>query len=107
VIEMSYGLKKPLSSWKEMPPGVVVPAVPLGGKNMWYKTGNWRSLRPVVDKKKCTKCRICWLYCPDSAIQYELLEADLEYCKGCGICSRECPTKAITMISEMKFRPGE
>ena len=26
--------------------------------------GDWRSMRPVVDRAKCVKCAVCWLYCP-------------------------------------------
>ena len=26
--------------------------------------GDWRSMRPVVDRAICVKCATCWLYCP-------------------------------------------
>ena len=64
------------------------------------QTGSWRSARPVVDTEKCTHCRICWIYCPDAAIDPQTANVNLTYCKGCGICARECPVKAITMEEE-------
>ena len=57
----------------------------------------------VLDKEKCLKCALCWIYCPDSAIKPSeegYYEADLYYCKGCGICASICPAEAITMIEE-------
>jgi pyruvate ferredoxin oxidoreductase delta subunit len=75
------------------------------GSSIKYKTGEWRTFRPLHDKAKCNKCGICWIFCPEGAI--ELLEngsfkINLDYCKGCGICANECPLKAIKMIEETK-----
>ena len=55
-----------------------------------------------MDKDKCIKCGLCWIYCPDEAIFIENgeYEINLDYCKGCGICSKECWTGAITMVDE-------
>ena len=33
------------------------------------RTGSWRSVRPVVDLEKCTRCDLCWLYCPGGCIE--------------------------------------
>lgn len=71
------------------------------GSSTRYKTGDWRTLKPVRDKNSCTKCGLCWLYCPDSAID-ENFDIDYDYCKGCGICAKECPVKAVTMLKEEK-----
>jgi pyruvate ferredoxin oxidoreductase delta subunit len=69
-----------------------------------YHTGDWRSFRPVRDPKKCTKCLLCHMVCPDAAIGWnkktEDIEFDYNYCKGCGICANECPLKAIKMVQE-------
>jgi len=67
-----------------------------------YKTGDWRTFRPVVDPGKCTHCLICWIFCPDGAIRRgeKVVEINFDFCKGCGICAAECPVKAITMEEE-------
>ena len=96
-------LEKP--GWTTLPTGDVVPA----GSAHEFKTGDWRSFRPVHDAAKCTHCLICWIYCPDSSV---LVEAgrfagfDLDHCKGCGICAAVCPPKvtAIAMIDEREAR---
>jgi 2-oxoacid:acceptor oxidoreductase delta subunit (pyruvate/2-ketoisovalerate family) len=67
------------------------------------KTGSWRTFRPEVDYSKCTRCTLCWIYCPDAAITRQKDDSpkiDYDYCKGCGICANECPVKAITMKRE-------
>jgi len=64
--------------------------------------GNWRSMRPVVDRGKCVKCAVCWLYCPVQCVVEKpaWFDFDLTTCKGCGICAEECPHRAIVMIPE-------
>ena len=37
-------------------------------KGVAGETGSWRSHRPVVDAQKCTKCQLCWIYCPEATI---------------------------------------
>lgn len=63
-------------------------------------TGTWRTARPVLDPDRCTGCALCWLYCPDQAIERGTFAVDLRYCKGCGICERECKAGAIRMERE-------
>lgn len=68
-----------------------------------YKTGSWRSRRPVVDKEKCINCMFCWMYCPDNSIlveEGEMKGFKLTHCKGCGICANQCPKQAIVMVEE-------
>ena len=97
-------MAKPIDqyTWEEIPIGCVVTEA---GNAHEYKTGDWKSQRPVVDKDKCIKCGVCWVFCPDAAIYrtedgYYL--ANLDYCKGCGICARECWTGCIKMVEEEK-----
>lgn len=72
------------------------------------KTGQWRTMRPVVDASRCAAakagkpvCMQCWLYCPEAVIPKKVpIEIDMDYCKGCGICVEMCPSGAIQMIPE-------
>lgn len=73
---------------------------------MCTDTGDWRSKRPVVDRKKCIFCGFCAIYCPIQVMEMtadSCFEPDLDFCKGCGICAKECPKGAIIMVSEGEF----
>lgn len=85
--------------WKEVPMAGVCwkPATE-------YLTGDWRTFKPVRDPEKCTRCLLCPMICPDSAITWNKATEDIEFnydfCKGCGICAHECPAEAIKMVRE-------
>ncbi|AEA47546.1 4Fe-4S binding protein [Archaeoglobus veneficus] len=66
------------------------------------KTGLWRTFKPIYNPEKCNHCLLCWLYCPENAIEVndEEVKIDYEYCKGCGICAKICPKKALEMEEE-------
>lgn len=69
-------------------------------------TGGWRVLRSVIDHEICTKCRTCWIYCPEPAIYIDKdgnFQTNLKYCKGCGICASVCSAGAITRVPELNF----
>ena len=93
-----------LLTWKEMPlGGKIVEA----GNSEQYKTGGWRTYKPVHVKERCINCLRCWILCPDSAILVEdgkVVGIDYDHCKGCGICARECPEKCNAI--EMKLDDG-
>ncbi|MCD6452923.1 MAG: 4Fe-4S binding protein [Dehalococcoidales bacterium] len=87
-------------TWKDLEIGVILTDV---GTARGYRTGDWRSRKPVTDNDKCNKCGMCFLFCPEGCIQQNeegFFDANLFYCKGCGICAAECPRKAITMVEE-------
>ena len=75
------------------------------GNGAQYQTGTWRSQKPILDREKCIKCGLCYIYCPEECIQPvsdspEYFDIDLYHCKGCAICDKECPTDAIIMVEE-------
>ncbi|MDD5093768.1 MAG: 4Fe-4S binding protein [Dehalococcoidia bacterium] len=87
-------------TWKEIETGNIV-SQPGNAKS--YRTGDWRSERPIRDQSKCNKCGLCWIYCPEAAIhpiEDGLFETNLFFCKGCGICMVECPKQVIKMVEE-------
>jgi len=87
-------------TWKDLEIGFIVTEP---GNASQYRTGDWRSQKPIRDNNKCIKCGLCQIFCPEGCIEQNsdgYFEANLFYCKGCGICARECWTKAITMIDE-------
>ena len=69
-------------TWNELPVGGTV--VPDAAQRPL--TGGWRTgLKPEVDSSLCVNCLLCWLYCPDSAVQLDgttFTGFDLDYCQG-------------------------
>ncbi len=82
-----------------MPLGSVIPEA---GNAHGYRTGSWRTYRPVWNAKNCIHCLTCWILCPDSSIQAQqgkVKGIDYDHCKGCGICAHECPINAKAMAN--------
>ncbi len=70
-----------------------------------FKTGDWRSMKPVYIEEKCKQCGLCFPVCPENAIPVEKgslkrLDFNFDYCKGCGVCAKVCPFNAIIMKEE-------
>ena len=97
-----------LKSSREIPIGGLIDEA---GSSRKFKTGDWRSFRPVWGKEKCIHCMICAVYCPEDCIPSEgsgksikRKETDFDYCKGCLICGNVCPVKCISHKEEAEFR---
>ncbi|MBI3081163.1 MAG: (4Fe-4S)-binding protein [candidate division NC10 bacterium] len=115
--EVPYTFEMP--KWQEMREGLVIPAIPVReqvegwdggyrpGRNPTFKKFSTRTMRPVVDFEKCTKCTLCWLQCPDSCFDITpdgFYDANMQACCGCGVCEAVCPVEnCITMVNETAF----
>jgi len=89
--------------WKDIPLGGLILEA---GNAERYKTGSWRTFRPIWDEEVCIQCLRCWIYCPDNSIvvrEEKMVDINYDYCKGCGICSTECPSEAIKMMEEAEY----
>ncbi len=69
-----------------------------------FKTGDWRSERPIWIPEKCKQCALCLPVCPEDCIFIDEIgnrkEFNYDFCKGCGVCAKVCPFGAITMEKE-------
>lgn len=87
-------------NWKEVSrAGIIYDA----GNAEDFKTGSWRSMRPVYHADKCKQCMVCFFMCPDSSILAEdgkVTGIDYEHCKGCGVCVDACPFDVFDFIKE-------
>ena len=81
------------------------------GSTTRYKTGGWRTLKPVVDHEVCIGCDTCYKVCPEGVCfptgqknskGLNFYDNDLDFCKGCGLCAKHCPVNAIKMIKDYK-----
>ncbi len=82
----------------------ITPAITRQASATLRHTGSWRMERPEIELGKCKRCFLCYLYCPDAAIQLDddnYPHVDYDHCKGCMICSAECPTEAIARRVEV------
>ena len=90
-------------------------ALPAG--SLTYKTGAWRTMRPLYKHDTCIGCRACVMVCPEGCIfenpqekhlcektkrEVANFDFDPDYCKGCGMCANECPVTDIDMVPEVK-----
>jgi len=95
--------------WREIPEGGLILDA---GNAVTYKTGSWKTYKPIWSDEKCIQCFNCWIMCPDNAILAEdgkVIGIDLDLCKGCSICAAVCPPKAnaIEMVLDEKSDEGE
>jgi pyruvate ferredoxin oxidoreductase delta subunit len=89
------------TKWQDMAPGGTVDTP---GNAAEFKTGDWRSMKPIWIEEKCTHCMLCYPVCPDTAIlvneEGKRVDFDYDHCKGCGICAKVCPFDAIDFVEE-------
>ncbi|MBW2978759.1 4Fe-4S binding protein [Candidatus Woesearchaeota archaeon] len=74
-------------------------------KQKLIERSGWRTFKPVIDYKKCIKCGMCWLHCPDSAYTINKKGypvCDGKVCKGCLLCVDICPVNAISIEKEKR-----
>ena len=87
--------------WQDLTPGGTIYDA---GNAKEFKTGDWRSMKPVFHSELCKQCGLCFPVCPDDAIpvnkDLKREEFDFDFCKGCGVCAKVCPFKAIEMKEE-------
>jgi 2-oxoacid:acceptor oxidoreductase gamma subunit (pyruvate/2-ketoisovalerate family)/2-oxoacid:acceptor oxidoreductase delta subunit (pyruvate/2-ketoisovalerate family) len=70
----------------------------VGGYGVLRDVSSWRVFQPKIDLDKCIGCKNCWIYCPETAINWtdeDKPEIEWRKCKGCGICVNECPVEVI------------
>lgn len=85
--------------WQRLTPGGTIEA---SGNSCEFKTGDWRTQRPIFLEDKCKQCLLCAPVCPDMSIPVtagKRGDFNFDFCKGCGICAQVCPFKAIEMTS--------
>lgn len=90
-------------TWKETTRGGTISSA---GNAELFKTGDWRSMKPIWLQEKCKQCLLCYPVCPDTSILIDAegkrTEFDYDHCKGCGVCAKVCPFKAIDFVEESK-----
>jgi 2-oxoacid:acceptor oxidoreductase gamma subunit (pyruvate/2-ketoisovalerate family)/2-oxoacid:acceptor oxidoreductase delta subunit (pyruvate/2-ketoisovalerate family) len=74
----------------------------VGGYGVLKDVSSWRVFTPEIGLEKCIGCKACWIFCPETAIEWEEenKKPKIIYnkCKGCGVCANECPVDCIDMV---------
>jgi pyruvate ferredoxin oxidoreductase gamma subunit len=112
-VEASAGVvSQPASLWSPVyeSPTKGTAMIAASGNAPLRKTGDWRTLRPVLLPEKCNGCFLCFAYCPEAAIRMgegDKPVIDYDHCKGCMLCVEECPTKALVAVRETSAPQAE
>ncbi len=105
-VEASVGaIAQPAALWTPVyeTPTKGTAMISASGNAPLRKTGDWRTLRPVLVPEKCNGCFLCFAYCPEAAIRMaegDKPVIDYDHCKGCMLCVEECPTRALVAVRE-------
>lgn len=105
VAESVDAVSEPARLWSPVyePPTKGTAMISASGNAPLRKTGDWRTLRPVLVPEKCNGCFLCFAYCPEAAISMAAGDKpviDYDHCKGCMLCVEECPTRALVAERE-------
>jgi pyruvate ferredoxin oxidoreductase gamma subunit len=87
-----------------VPPALATPSIAAVANSPARHTGSWRQFRPVLHPEKCTRCWLCFVWCPEAAISLnhdDYPVVDYDVCKGCLLCAHECPTHAFSVEQEV------
>jgi pyruvate ferredoxin oxidoreductase gamma subunit len=87
------------------PPAQAAPSIYAIANSPQRQTGNWRQFRPVLHRERCSRCRLCFVWCPEAAIALDADDypvVDYTVCKGCVLCAHECPTRAFSTEKERR-----
>jgi pyruvate ferredoxin oxidoreductase gamma subunit len=85
------------------PPRWAAPSIYARANSPQRQTGSWRQFRPVLQREQCTRCWLCFVWCPEAAISLDADDypvVDYDVCKGCLLCAHECPTQAYSIEKE-------
>ncbi|MDE1863388.1 MAG: 2-oxoacid:acceptor oxidoreductase family protein [Thaumarchaeota archaeon] len=105
VMEVSGIRESGIFEMKFHNPAVSTCSITATGNSMLRERGRWSGFQPIIDYERCTKCMICYVYCPDSAYTFDSKGypvVNYDACKGCNICQTECPVKVITLVKRNK-----
>lgn len=86
-------------------PAQAAPSIYTLGNSPQRHTGSWRQFRPVLHPERCTRCWLCFVWCPEAAISLDADNypvVDYDVCKGCLLCAHECPTDAFSIEQEVR-----
>ena len=86
-----------------VPARLAAPVISAAATSAQRSTAAWRTYRPVIDLAHCTRCFVCFAFCPEGAIQLDAENyphIDYAHCKGCLVCVAECPPHVISQERE-------
>jgi 2-oxoacid:acceptor oxidoreductase gamma subunit (pyruvate/2-ketoisovalerate family)/2-oxoacid:acceptor oxidoreductase delta subunit (pyruvate/2-ketoisovalerate family) len=101
-VKRSYGeVKGPIQAVVKDAPEMKVD-IHVGGYGVLKDVSSWRLFTPEIDLNECIGCKNCWIFCPETAIEWneDTNRPSIRYnaCKGCGVCANECPVDCIEMV---------
>lgn len=116
VSRLQAGVKKKITAspkWVDLaaePLPQAAAAVTTAATSRLVQTGLWRTRRPSIDRKLCSRCGLCRTLCPEGGIEldregYPVI--DYRYCKGCLLCAAQCPRRAIIVDEERTASPPQ